>query len=115
VYIPYSHFCLYPGPTTSKHTSFPNLGRDINKSVNRGYIQASKKFDIIDKLSKNFWPENVTLAVIIDEKSYVLITSISTPAETNRINTSMKRLIDTKLSLVEISNNAVLNSISVEL
>jgi hypothetical protein len=35
--IPYSHFCYYPGPTTQKHTRFPNQGRDINKSVNRGY------------------------------------------------------------------------------
>ena len=38
--IPYSHFCEYPGPTTQKHTTFPNQGRDINKSVNRGYLLA---------------------------------------------------------------------------
>jgi hypothetical protein len=35
--IPYSHFCEYPGPTTYKHTRFPNPGRDINKRVDRGY------------------------------------------------------------------------------
>ena len=34
LYIPYSHFCKYPGPTTEKHTSFPNQGRDIYKRVN---------------------------------------------------------------------------------
>ena len=36
-YIPYSHFCKYPGPPSLKHTTFPNQGRDIYKSVNKGY------------------------------------------------------------------------------
>jgi hypothetical protein len=37
-YIPYSHFFEYPGPTTKKHTLFPNQGRDIHISVNMGYF-----------------------------------------------------------------------------
>ena len=32
VYIPLSHFCIYPG-----HTTFANQGRDIYKSVIKGY------------------------------------------------------------------------------
>ena len=36
--IPYSHFFKYLGPTSQKHTTFPNQGRDIYKSVNKGYI-----------------------------------------------------------------------------
>jgi hypothetical protein len=38
LYIPYSHFCKYPGPPTWKHITFPNQGRDIYKSVNKGYF-----------------------------------------------------------------------------
>ena len=37
----FSHFCEYPGPPTWKHTTFPNQGRDIIKSVNRGYPLAA--------------------------------------------------------------------------
>ena len=44
--IPYSHFFKYPGPPTLKHTTFPNQGRDIYKSVNKGYrsIKVTKLF-----------------------------------------------------------------------
>jgi hypothetical protein len=37
IYIPYSHYVEYPGPTTKKHTTFANQGRDIPHSVNMGY------------------------------------------------------------------------------
>ena len=37
IYIPYSKFCEYRGPTTKKHTTFSNYGRNIHKSVKRGY------------------------------------------------------------------------------
>ena len=35
-YIPFSHFCKYPGPTSQKHTTFANQGRDIHKSLKGG-------------------------------------------------------------------------------
>jgi hypothetical protein len=33
-----SHFCKYPSPTTYKHTTFANQGRDIYQSVIKGYL-----------------------------------------------------------------------------
>jgi hypothetical protein len=36
-HILFSHYVEYPGPTTKKHTTFANQGRDIPHSVKKGY------------------------------------------------------------------------------
>ena len=52
-HIPYSHFCKYPGLTTKKHTTFPDQGRDIYKSVNKGYLYMNQNSKI-DNLSEKY-------------------------------------------------------------
>jgi hypothetical protein len=37
MFIPLSHFCEYSVSTTLNHTTFDNQGRDIYKSVIKGY------------------------------------------------------------------------------
>ena len=60
-YIPYSHFCKYPGPDQETQCVFKQQGRDIYKSVNRGYglnIWTNSFFDNmndINSVSQSLW------------------------------------------------------------
>jgi hypothetical protein len=63
VYIPYSHFCKYLGPPTKKHTTFPNQGRDIYKSVNKGY--ETDNFKIKKLIISSVWKPDKKIILLI--------------------------------------------------